>query len=254
MSGDLELGATGTVTDVDGDRVYAFGHPFYGLGPDAVPDDARLRARRAAEPASSMKIASTGDVIGTVQQDRATTIAGTLGAGPGDDSRSRSPHSRSAARARRSHGDGERPAVHAAPRLSVDPQHADLVRAPERRRPATPCAARRRSRITARSPSRTCSPATSRRPAPPRTSSAPINFLLRNSFEDVELEGAEPRDRRQRAAAQRDARARVDRRHARPKPGTHGRPQGAAAHLPRRGDHASRCRCRFRRTRAAACR
>jgi hypothetical protein len=32
--------------------------------------------------ASSMKIASTGEVIGTVQQDRATTIAGTLGPGP----------------------------------------------------------------------------------------------------------------------------------------------------------------------------
>jgi hypothetical protein len=32
--------------------------------------------------ANSMKIASTGEVIGTVQQDRATTIAGTLGAGP----------------------------------------------------------------------------------------------------------------------------------------------------------------------------
>ena len=31
---------------------------------------------------SSLKIASTGDVIGTVQQDRATTIAGTLGPGP----------------------------------------------------------------------------------------------------------------------------------------------------------------------------
>jgi hypothetical protein len=31
---------------------------------------------------SSMKIASTGEVIGTVQQDRFTTIAGTLGAGP----------------------------------------------------------------------------------------------------------------------------------------------------------------------------
>ncbi len=31
---------------------------------------------------SSMKIASTGDVIGIVQQDRATTIAGTLGPGP----------------------------------------------------------------------------------------------------------------------------------------------------------------------------
>ena len=37
VSGDLELGATGTVTHVDGDRVYAFGHPLYNLGPTAFP-------------------------------------------------------------------------------------------------------------------------------------------------------------------------------------------------------------------------
>ena len=82
MSGDLELGATGTVTEVDGDRVYAFGHPFYGLGPTAFP---LTRAHvHVVLPSliSSMKIASTGEVIGTVLQDRATTIAGTLGPGP----------------------------------------------------------------------------------------------------------------------------------------------------------------------------
>ena len=44
MNGDLEVGATGTVTEVDGNRVYAFGHPFYRSRPDAVPDDARPRA------------------------------------------------------------------------------------------------------------------------------------------------------------------------------------------------------------------
>jgi hypothetical protein len=33
MNGDFEVGATGTVTEVDGDRVHAFGHPFYQLGP-----------------------------------------------------------------------------------------------------------------------------------------------------------------------------------------------------------------------------
>ena len=33
MHGDFEMGATGTVTHVDGDRVYAFGHPFLNLGP-----------------------------------------------------------------------------------------------------------------------------------------------------------------------------------------------------------------------------
>jgi len=82
MSGDLELGATGTVTDVVGDRVYAFGHPFYNLGPTAFPMTRAYVHVVLPSLLSSMKIASTGEVIGTVQQDRATTIAGTLGRGP----------------------------------------------------------------------------------------------------------------------------------------------------------------------------
>ena len=82
MSGDLEIGATGTVTDVDGDKIYGFGHPFYGLGPTQFP---LTRAHVHVVLPSllvSQKIASTGEVIGTISQDRATTIAGTLGAGP----------------------------------------------------------------------------------------------------------------------------------------------------------------------------
>jgi hypothetical protein len=82
MSGDLELGATGTVTHVDGDRVYAFGHPFYGLGPTRFPMTRAYVHAILPSLISSMKIASTGEVIGTVLQDRATTIAGTIGPGP----------------------------------------------------------------------------------------------------------------------------------------------------------------------------
>ncbi|OFW39604.1 MAG: hypothetical protein A3F70_13750 [Acidobacteria bacterium RIFCSPLOWO2_12_FULL_67_14] len=82
MSGDLEMGATGTVTEVDGNRVYAFGHPFYGLGPTQFPMTRAYVHTLLPSLASSMKIASTGEVIGTVQQDRATTIAGTLGPAP----------------------------------------------------------------------------------------------------------------------------------------------------------------------------
>src|SRR5688572_8490874 len=82
MSGDLELGATGTVTAVDGSRVYAFGHPFYGLGPTQFPMTRAYVHTILPSMISSMKIASTGEVIGTVQQDRFTTIAGTLGPGP----------------------------------------------------------------------------------------------------------------------------------------------------------------------------
>jgi hypothetical protein len=82
MSGDLEIGATGTVTDVDGDKVYAFGHPFYGLGPTQFPMTRAYVHALLPSLMNSMKIASTGEVIGTVSQDRATAIAGTLGRGP----------------------------------------------------------------------------------------------------------------------------------------------------------------------------
>ena len=82
MSGDLEIGATGTVTDVDGDKVYAFGHPFYGLGPTQFPLTRAYVHVVLPSLQASQKIASTGEVIGTISQDRATTIAGTLGRGP----------------------------------------------------------------------------------------------------------------------------------------------------------------------------
>jgi hypothetical protein len=82
LTGDFELGATGTVTYVDGDRVYAFGHPLYNLGPTEFP---MTRAEvQVVLPSlmSSSKLASFGEVVGTVQQDRATAIAGRLGAKP----------------------------------------------------------------------------------------------------------------------------------------------------------------------------
>ena len=82
MSGDLQMGATGTVTEIAGDRVYAFGHPFYGLGPTQFPMTRAHVLTVLPSLATSSKIASTGEVIGIIEQDRATTIAGTLGPGP----------------------------------------------------------------------------------------------------------------------------------------------------------------------------
>jgi hypothetical protein len=37
VEGDLDLSVTGTITHIDKDRVYAFGHPFYNLGPTQFP-------------------------------------------------------------------------------------------------------------------------------------------------------------------------------------------------------------------------
>ena len=82
MNGDFEVGATGTVTEVDGTRVYAFGHPFYQLGPTQFPMTRAHVFTVLPSLAASQKIASTGEVVGIVSQDRATTIAGTLGPGP----------------------------------------------------------------------------------------------------------------------------------------------------------------------------
>ena len=82
VGGDLEMGATGTITHIDGDRVYAFGHPFFNLGPSQFPMTRAYVHTMLPSLMSSFKISSMGEVIGTMQQDRATAIAGTLGKGP----------------------------------------------------------------------------------------------------------------------------------------------------------------------------
>jgi hypothetical protein len=82
VRGDLALGATGTVTHVDGDRVYAFGHPFFNLGPTEFPMTKAYVHALLPSLFTSSKLASIGDIVGTIQQDRATAIAGTLGRAP----------------------------------------------------------------------------------------------------------------------------------------------------------------------------
>jgi hypothetical protein len=82
IHGDLEMGATGTVTHVSNNRVYAFGHPFLNLGSALFPMTRAHVYTVLPSLESSMKIASLGPVIGTISQDRATAIGGTLGAGP----------------------------------------------------------------------------------------------------------------------------------------------------------------------------
>jgi hypothetical protein len=82
VNGDLELGGTGTVTHIDGTHVYAFGHPMYNLGPTEFPMTRAYVYTVLPSLFSSTKLSSTGEIIGTFLQDRATAIAGRLGAGP----------------------------------------------------------------------------------------------------------------------------------------------------------------------------
>jgi len=82
VTGDLQLGGTGTVTHVDGDRVYAFGHPMYDLGPIEFPMTRAYVYTVLPSLYSSIKLSGTGEVVGTIVQDRATAIAGKIGVLP----------------------------------------------------------------------------------------------------------------------------------------------------------------------------
>lgn len=82
VGGDLVMMASGTVTHVDEDtgEVFAFGHPFTGLGTLAVPmQEARVEAT-VASLANSFKLTSAGRPLGVWRQDRATGVRGELGA------------------------------------------------------------------------------------------------------------------------------------------------------------------------------
>jgi hypothetical protein len=82
VEGDVDLSVTGTVTHVDGDRVYAFGHPFYNLGPTRFPLKKAWVYSVFPSLQVSWKIAAALDAVGTMDQDRTTAIAGRLGAAP----------------------------------------------------------------------------------------------------------------------------------------------------------------------------
>ena len=46
VTGDFDLSGIGTVTHVEGNRVYGFGHPMFGLGACELADDDRLHPHR----------------------------------------------------------------------------------------------------------------------------------------------------------------------------------------------------------------
>lgn len=77
--GDFAVGATGTVTAVDGKNVLAFGHPFLHRGNvNYFMTDAKVVGTISGQ-SNGMKIANIGNIIGRINQDRETGIAGRLG-------------------------------------------------------------------------------------------------------------------------------------------------------------------------------
>jgi len=82
VCGDFTVGATGTVTATDGNRILAFGHPFLHKGNvNYFMTDASI-VGTIAGASNGMKIANVGNIIGRINQDRETGIAGTIGEFP----------------------------------------------------------------------------------------------------------------------------------------------------------------------------
>lgn len=77
--GDFQLAANGTVTDRIGDQVFAFGHPFLGLGPIRVPMATAEVVTVLSSANNSFKISNSGEIVGAFEQDRLTGIYGRLG-------------------------------------------------------------------------------------------------------------------------------------------------------------------------------
>jgi len=80
LDGDFNVAATGTVTHIDGDKVYAFGHPFLDMGQISFPMARADIVGFMPSLASSFKFANTGEIVGALTQDRSVGIMGTIGA------------------------------------------------------------------------------------------------------------------------------------------------------------------------------
>nr|HEV7953479.1 hypothetical protein [Candidatus Acidoferrales bacterium] len=82
VSGDMTAAASCTVTAIIKDRIYACGHPIFGLGDVSFPlARGRVVATMSSQDSSS-KIVTTGGIIGTLTADRLSAIMGTSGTVP----------------------------------------------------------------------------------------------------------------------------------------------------------------------------
>jgi hypothetical protein len=80
--GDYSMAAAGTVTLRDGEKIYAFGHPFLGLGSSDLPMSESHVVTVVPNINNSFKLAVPDAMVGAMTQDRNTGVFGNLGQAP----------------------------------------------------------------------------------------------------------------------------------------------------------------------------
>lgn len=79
LNGDFNVAASGTVSYVDGDNVWAFGHPFLDMGEISFPMARSEVVTVLPSLANSFKFSNTGETVGVLRQDRSAGIMGVMG-------------------------------------------------------------------------------------------------------------------------------------------------------------------------------
>ncbi len=79
LAGDMSIGADGTLTYIDGDRVYAFGHRFLAAGATDLPFARAEVLTLLPNLSASFKISTPREWMGAITEDRSTAVAGRLG-------------------------------------------------------------------------------------------------------------------------------------------------------------------------------
>jgi hypothetical protein len=82
LTGDADIEAIGTVSYRQGDRVLAFGHPFFDNGPVELPISLAKILLIVPSDFGSQKMGESVSLVGTLRQDRTTGIYGVIGAPP----------------------------------------------------------------------------------------------------------------------------------------------------------------------------
>jgi len=82
IRGDLEATAVGTVTEVAGNRVYAFGHPMLGAGRIDLPMATGRVHMVVPSQQISFKLSSADTLVGKITLDHVTGIVGEIGKPP----------------------------------------------------------------------------------------------------------------------------------------------------------------------------
>jgi hypothetical protein len=79
LAGDYNVGADGTVTYIDGNRVYAFGHRFLDLGVTSMPFALSDVIALVPNTNTSFKLSAPREWMGAINLDGNTAISGELG-------------------------------------------------------------------------------------------------------------------------------------------------------------------------------